>query len=183
MGNNNFQKFKKMPLFSSLAFLLSVCFVFLYLYTQIQKNNEVSRQLETTWQSEANKQEELKMLDQGLKITEGGRAALETHFIQSSDVVPFLDMVEKIAGEVETKAEISLVDLSKDNAELTVEMKATGHFEAVYKFLTLLENSPYELDFVSIDMQKSSGGDGSGKGALIPTWSATFKIKLLSFIK
>ena len=36
-------------------------------------------------------------------------------------------------------------------------IKASGSFEALYKFLTLLENSPYELDFISMDIQKLGG--------------------------
>ena len=179
---NNFQKFNKVPLLISLIFFSFSLATFVFLYTKIQTNHKISKQLEADWRSEASKREETKTLDRSLKMLEEERALLEKHFIKSSDVVPFLDMVEKMAPKVGAKAEISLVDLSKDNSSLTVEMKATGQFEAVYKFLTLLENSPYELDFMLISMQRLGevNPDGGVQSAL---WSGIFKVKLLSFIQ
>lgn len=179
---NNFQKFKKVPLFISIIFLLLSFSVFLILYMQIQNNNKKSEQAEIAWQDEANRRNEMKALDRSLKIIEEEKALLETHFLKSSDVVSLLDMVEKLASEAGAKAEVSLVDLLKDNAGLVVEMKASGRFEAVYKFLTLLENSPYELNFILIDMQKLGEEAGSDKKAAVSLWSATFRVRLLSFI-
>jgi hypothetical protein len=43
----------------------------------------------------------------------------------------------------------------------------------------LLENSPYELDFLSVDFHKSSGDTKNKKDA---RWEAVFKMQLLSFI-
>lgn len=179
---NNFQKFKKTPLFLSITFFLFACFVFWFFYTEIQNNNETSEQSQITWQNEASRRDEIESLDHSLQTTEEERALLETHFIRSSDVVPLLDMIEKLAPESGAKAEVSLVDLLKDNIGLIVEMKVTGRFEAVYKFLMLLENSPYELDFISVDMQKSNEQDTSDKKNPFSLWSATLRVKLLSFI-
>jgi len=80
------------------------------------------------------------------------QALLETHFIKSSDVVPFLNTIEALGPAVGASAEIDSVDTSPDGASLIVELQASGSFGAVYKFLTLLENSPYELNFLSMDI-------------------------------
>ena len=180
---NNFQKFQKTPLFLSVIFLVFSCFVFLFFYEEIQNNSKTSELAQITWQSEANKRNETQSLNRSLQMTEQERTLLETHFIRSSDVVPFLDMIEKLAPEVGARVEISLVDIPKDNSGLIVEMKVTGIFEALYKFLTLLENSPYELDFISMDIQKLGGEIVSDKIRLFSQWSAIFRIKLLSFIQ
>jgi hypothetical protein len=60
--------------------------------------------------------------------------------------------------------------------------QTSGSFEAIYKFLNLLENSPYELDFLSMDMHKMAP-DVVVKGAQNLKWEAVFKIKLLTFVQ
>ncbi len=174
---NNFKKFKKTPLFLSVIFLLSALVVFIFLYKTIEQNRKASVETEAAWEAEANRRDQIQALDRLLSELSGERTMFEAHFIQSSDVVPFLDMVERLAPQVGASAEVSLVDIPKDNSGLVVEVRATGRFGTMYKFLTLLENSPYELEFMSVDIQKDEGGE-----ELQENWSGNFRMKLLSFI-
>ena len=178
MPNN----FPKMPFFLSLIFLAFSLLAFLFLYREIDKNNKNSEQVLTEWQSEASRREEVKMLDHFVKIIEPEKNLLESHFAKSSDVVPFLNTIEKLANETGTKAEVTSVDIPKDNPGLIVEMQATGNFETIYKFLTLLENSPYELSFSLVDIKREDGQATSGKNIGTPKWVGLFKLQLLSFI-
>src|SRR3989344_7424099 len=180
---DNFKKFQKIPLFLSTLFLIFSCFVFFFLYRETGNNIVTSEQMETVWQNEAEKREELKFLNSSLKTTSGERALLESYFIRSSDIVPFLDMIEKLALGAGAKAEVVLVDIPKDNSGLIVELGATGSFETIYKFLTLLENSPYELDFISVDIKKTNGEVSLDGEESAPGWSARLRVKLLSFIQ
>ncbi|MEK9182470.1 MAG: hypothetical protein AAB809_00135 [Patescibacteria group bacterium] len=180
---NNSQKFQKKPLILSLILLISSFLVFFFLHREIQKNIIVSEQAQTAWQDETNKRDELQSLNRLIKNIKEERALLETYFIQSSDVVPFLNMIEKLGPRVGAGVEIVLVDMPRDNSGLMVEMKVTGRFEALYKFLTLLENSPYELDFISMNMQRSGGEAVSGAESPIPMWSAIFRVEILNFIQ
>ncbi|OGI75726.1 hypothetical protein A3C67_02995 [Candidatus Nomurabacteria bacterium RIFCSPHIGHO2_02_FULL_42_19] len=179
---NNFQKFKKIPLILSTALLLLSCFVFIFLYRQTQNNYQTSAELEMERQSEVNRQDEIKSLERLLQTIEKEYILLNAHFIQGSDIVPFLNMTEKLAGDAGAKAEVILVEVPKDNSGLVVGVNATGSFEALYKFLTLLENSPYELDFISMTLETSAGGGVLDSKNPAPQWAAVFKIKLLSFI-
>jgi len=96
--------------------------------------------------------------------------------------VPFLDAIEKLAEKVAVKAEVSFVEVAGDNLSLIVEMKASGSFENVYRFITLLENSPYNLEFVSANIQNANALTASAdKNKKVPEWAATFQMKLLSF--
>lgn len=153
------------------------------LYKNVQNNNKTSEEAEAQWQIETSKKNEIESLDRLLKVVEKERFLLDAHFIRSSDVVPFLDTIEKLAPQVNTKAEVTLVDISTDQTSLSVGVKAEGTFEGLYKFLTLLENSPYQLEFTSMSMKKTSEGIVSAEDAQIGKWSAVFKIKLLSFLK
>src|ERR1035437_2958094 len=122
---HNFQKFKKVPLIFSLIFFVISCFLFYFLYKEINNNNKISQAAGDSWQTEVNKQNEMKSLDQSVKMIEGDRAQLETHFAQSSDVVPFLDMIEKLAPQAGAKAQVTMVNLSDDHTSLLVDVQTT----------------------------------------------------------
>ena len=172
--NRSFRKFKKEPLIFSMILLLLALSAFAFLYNRTNQNKKLSEETEMKWQAEFNRREEIKSLDRLVKDVEEKKIALESHFAQSSNVVPFLDMLEKLALSTSVKSEIVSVDVAKDKSGLLVEMKVAGIFEAVYKYLLLLENSPYQLEFVSADLHKVSEGSAD--------WAGNFKMKLLSFI-
>lgn len=169
---HNLQKFKKVPLIFSIIFLVISLLLFCFLYGQINNNSKISQVVEGTWQTEVNRQNEIKSLDKSIKMISPQITKLETHFAESSNVVPFLDMIEKLAPQVGAQAQVSLVNLSGDHTSLVVDTQVTGSFESIYKYLLLLENSVYEIEFTSVDIRKADA----------TSWSASFKIKLLSFV-
>ncbi|OGI68839.1 hypothetical protein A3A05_02450 [Candidatus Nomurabacteria bacterium RIFCSPLOWO2_01_FULL_41_12] len=175
--------FSKIPLFLSIIFFLFFCAIFLYFFGAISNHNKESQLKELEWRAETSRREEIKALDLSIKRLEGERVQLETHFAKSSDVVPFLDTIEELAPQVGAEAGVSSVDISEDRLSLLVGLKASGTFESLYKFLTLLENSPYELEFLSMDIRKGDISNVPDQGQTSSKWGATFKIKLLSFIE
>ena len=180
---NSFKKFSKTPLFISAVFFLLSCFAFIFLYKNIQDNNRIFEEGEAEWQREASKKGQIESLDNLLQTVEMEKILLEDHFIQSSDVVPFLDSVEKLAPRTGVRAEVTLVDISPSGTSLSVGVRATGTFESLYKFLTLLENSSYQLEFTAMSMERVGGGAASSTNVKVGEWLAVFKIKLLSFVK
>lgn len=178
---NSFRKFKKIPLAISTVLLLLSVFLFFFIYKNIQDSNKIFTEAQTKWQQEESKRSEIKSLERFLSITAEDRVSLDSHFIRSSDVVPFLDSIEKLAPQVKATTEVTSVDISPGNTSLAVGIKASGTFEGLYKFLTLLENSPYQIEFVSMNMRKIE--DETLSKGVAPQWSAIFKIKLLSFME
>ncbi|OGI67806.1 hypothetical protein A2738_03340 [Candidatus Nomurabacteria bacterium RIFCSPHIGHO2_01_FULL_42_15] len=174
--------FPKAPLLISIAFFVLSCLVFLFFYKATNENNAEVKLKETEWQKEASRRDEIKALDHSIKIIEGERSELETHFARSSDVVPFLNTVEGLARQTGAEAAVTAVDILPDRKSLMVGLKASGNFSGLYKFLTLLENSPYELEFVGMDMRRETEADADGKTSL-GRWEAVFKIRLLSFVE
>ena len=168
---------QKKSLILSVIFLIFSCFVFIFLYKDINSKKEMSQLAQEKWQTEAISRENAKSLINSVKIIEPQKALLETHFVQSSNVVPFLDTIEKITKDVGATAEVVSVDVAKDNPALIVEMNASGSFETIYKLIMLLENSPYNLEFISVNIKDSDTSVGKSS-----QWTATFQIKLLSFI-
>ena len=180
---NNSRKLKQIiPLLLSITFFALSCAAFLLLYKHTLNNNKIFREAEVQWEKETLEKKKLGSLDQLLEMTEEERLFLDIHYIKSSDIVPFLDSIEKLAPQANTKAEVTLVNISPDNTSLSVGVTAQGTFENLYKFLTLLENSPYQLEITSMDIKRVTEGEMPTKGAPAE-WLVTFKIKLLSFVK
>jgi uncharacterized protein YkvS len=175
MQNNphNFKKFKKMPFLFSILLLIFSCTVFFFLYKQINDNKKIAEKEQIEWQNETDRRNEIKSLERLIKEIDQERVLVESHFAQSSNIVPFLDTIEGLASKVNAISEVVSVDIIEDTSQLLVVIKTLGSFESIYKFLKLLENSPYEIEFASVDIQKSN----------TQTWEAIFKIKLLSFVQ
>jgi hypothetical protein len=167
-------------LFSAILFLFS-CFVFVFLYKQINSINQKAEMNTIAWQTEALRRNDINLLNNSLAQVSNDRALLETHFAQSSDIVPFLNTIEQLASSAGTKAQVGSVDVGSGNTGLLINLTASGSFQQIYKFLTLLENSPYELDFPSVNISKSTVPDVSSKTINDSNWEATIQVQLLSF--
>ena len=153
----------------------------MFLYRQTQDNNQKTALGQVSWQAGMDRLDKITALNHELLQVADSRSLIETHFSKSSDIVPFLDSIEGLAplAGKGTKVEISAVALNANKTGLVVDLKVSGSFTSIYKFLTLLENSPYELDFPSVSMQKSSAVDPSSKNTI---WEAMLKVQLLSFV-
>jgi hypothetical protein len=178
----SFRKFKKVPLIISLIFLSVSILVFVILYQSTNKNDRLFEEAQARWEQEAEEKYEMESLENFIKMSQSDILALNNHFIKSSDVVPFLDTIEKLALKVGVDTKVTSVDIASDNNSLMVGLEARGTFERLYKLLTLLENSPYQLEFTTMSLKKDVVGE-SEEVSEASTWSAVFKIKLLSFIK
>jgi hypothetical protein len=175
--------FPKLAFLASIILLIFSCASFYILYNKINDNNDVSSTALSELQLESQKRSNLESLQRFIKDIDDDKENLDSHFIRSGDVVPFLNMVESLAPQVGAKSEVSAVNIGEDNKSLTVGIKATGSFESVYKFLKLLENSPYELQIVSMDLQRTSPLDTADVKVQQPEWSETIEVKLLSFVQ
>jgi hypothetical protein len=151
--------------------------LFAFLNTYVNEKNTIANSLEEKWQVEELRRENIKNLEHFLEEKSGDISLLDVHFVASGDVVTFLDLVENLGKQVSSKSEVTLIDIPKDNSGLLVEVRSEGSFDSIYKFLRLLENAPYELEIVSLEMSTSSGEEES-----YPVWDSTFRIKLISFI-
>ncbi len=175
--------FPKIPILLSIIFFLFSLFILFSLFGETNNNAQKSQLKESEWQTETLRREEIKALDHSVRIIEEERRQLETHFAQSSDIVPFLDIIEGLASKVGAEVEITSVDILTDRTGLAVGMKVSGAFNSLYRFLTLLEDSPYELELTGMDMHRETEINIDGKSVKISKWSGVFKVKLLSFIQ
>jgi hypothetical protein len=170
MKNNFFIK----SITLSILFMLIFLFAFLFLLQKINKNNEHAEYILLEWNTETARRNGINALNDSIKDIEKEKILLDTHFVKSSDIVPFLDMIEGLGPKLKAKAEITSVDVLPESPGLMVGINATGSFDGLIRFLMLLENSPYEIEFNSMSIKELS--DKTFK------WIIDLKINLLSFI-
>ena len=164
-----------MPAILSILFLGISVFLFFFFQNATSANNQKAELTGIEWQAETSKRDEITTLDHSILVIGDERTALETHFAQSSDVVPFLDTMEGLAVQAGAKAQVTSATVSASATPiLSIGMKATGSFSSLYQFLSLLENSPYALEFTSMDIQKETA---SGT-----VWDLNVNMNLLSFV-
>lgn len=179
-------KFKKSFLIIPVALFIFLAVSFCFIFKEIKQNKEIAKQAKISFEEEILRRQETKDFNNFFKSIEEEKKLFETHFVQSSGIVPFLNTIEKMAESVDTKAEVSFLEVAKDNTGLILEMKNAGSFLGVYKFLMLLENSSYELEFLSVEMHPVLDGGFEESENKIPAnsnnWEAVFKIKLISFV-
>lgn len=159
-------------------FLLGSLAVFWFLDTRVNANQMQANELSAQWESEEKRRAEVKLLDDALRSIASEKTQLEKHFAKSSNVVPFLNTLEDLAMTVSLKSEVTGVDIASDKTFLSVSLRTAGTFAGTYRFITLLENAPYELEIVSMTLEKDGG---EGEAGVTSGWTGTFKIKLLSF--
>lgn len=178
MKNN----FPKIPLFLSILFFIVFSSVFVLLYREINNNSRKVENSIITLQTEAKRREDIISLNKSINKITNDKILLEAHFAKNSDIVPFLDAIEKLGPQVGAKVQVESVDVMAKGAGLMVGLKTSGSFESIYTFLRLLENSPYELDFTFVEISKLPGSDVVSKNIKSSVWEAVFNIQLLSFI-
>lgn len=170
----------KKYLILSIVFFAVACSAFSYLYYGIKNNRKVFRDAQVAWQREEDRLAEIRMIDRSIKTVETEKILFESHFATKKDVVPFLDTLEKLALSVGARAEVASVDTKEGTNGLTVALRASGSFESLYKLLTLLENSHFELKIEGLDLQRESS---SGVETVGTKWRAVFQVKLLSYVE
>lgn len=166
---------QKTQLTLAIIFFLVSFSGFLFLYTNVRTRETLSEQKLSEWRVETARRDEIKSLDSAIKKIEKEKSMLDTHFVNIANPVAFLDALETLARSVSTEIKVSSVVVVQDGSSLVVDMDTSGGFEDFYKFLTLLENSDYDMEFISIDVKKE--GELGGK------WSSTLRIRLLTFIQ
>lgn len=173
---NHRKKFPKIPLIVSLLFFTVSFSAFLFLYQQVQKQKTEAETIRLEAQNKETQIENARLLTNFLEETASAQQELERHFVYQDDVVPLLRFIENIGFRVGGQAEVVGVEVTVDGQELFVESVVKGNFDAAYKFITLLENAPYKVEFLSVEMKTILGDESSGG------WRGDIRMKVISFV-
>lgn len=165
---------------ASVASFIIFGVLFFVLYQKVGENMRKVEDSAAEWNSVVGKQGNTFSLNRMIEELSKNKELIDGHFADNSDIVSFLDTLESLAPKTGVKLEVDSVNSKEDNTKLQVGLKALGSFSSVYRFLLLLENSPYELDFLSVDFHKVQNINVDNKKIKESIWEGVFKIQLIS---
>lgn len=149
-----------------------------FFYKEILSIKEVAIKKQSDWQLEEDRRNEIKNLERSIKDLAEERKELNSHFVSGEDPVAFLNSLEEMAISVGAIAEVSTVDKSKENSDLIVNLKVSGGFDSLYKFVTLIENSHYVMEIKNLSMSTSIS---DVKNLNSNKWDMNVQLKLITF--
>ncbi len=166
-------------IYTFLSFVLLICVLVgtYFSYKKILSVKEEIAQKQSKWQIEENRRNEIKNLERSVKNLAEEKKDLDSHFVGSDDPVAFLNSLESMALSVGAVAEVSTVGTNNDSG-LVVNLRATGGFDSLYKFLTLIENSQYIMEIQNMSI---STNISEVKNLSVNKWDMNVQLQLITF--
>ncbi|MBY0538192.1 hypothetical protein K2P47_02205 [Patescibacteria group bacterium] len=161
---------------ATICFLVSAS-VFLYALYEVNKQGVRYAESKKLIGEQTAKEASYNTVQSLLESTRDDRAQIKSLFIEEDDTISFISEIEKntgIVGVALTTNELSIMPSTTDTngvtspALLLVGFDFSGSQNAVWQYLTLLENIPYHKQMTQISFVKSDNN----------LWKANVKMQL-----
>jgi len=169
----------KTPLIFSIIILLLATTSFFVLRKEIQSKDQRATEFKLEAENEFSKKENATTLVNFVEANEANIEEIDKFFVYQEDVVPFLQFVESLGVRTKSDVEVSSVEVAKDDSNLFVGIDIEGSFESVYKFIKLLENAPYKVEILDLNIRNLSTGAGEDSP---PSWRGNIRVRIISFL-
>ncbi|GEM_PF-1753551 len=163
--------------------ILNIVAIFGYGFMFYKISTEKSRTAETLslLKSEVKKESTLRFLAETLDKTTIERGKIDRYFVDIKGSAVFLERLQFFGKQAGVSVRLENVDI-EDKTVLRVNLATNGGFGETYKFLELLENTPYAIEVKSININKVRVSLDDKKNTSPNNWSGVFTIRLLSFV-
>lgn len=167
-----------------IAILLAVFSFSIYgiLFYQVVSLEESNSKLEKETKRLEDEESKLSILKKNLESTEKSRSVLSAYFIDSKDIVPFLEKLEDYAKDVGVVVTFTAVDLAKNPNRLNISFTSEGQFKNTYRFMKMVETAPFEIAINSFEVSAKAPETAPEKGKPIPptVWETTVDVSVFS---
>lgn len=144
----------------------------LYLYSSIRTQREFMRQDMKNLALLEKKVQNIKLLESQSEKLKTDAQKMEQVFLKEENIVGFIENLENLGKDAGVSIELSSVRMDDENIkEPHFDLILRGSFNALFRYIVLLENLPYQIIFEKLNM---SSRDKS--------WEARTVIILSSFI-
>jgi hypothetical protein len=102
-------------------------------------------------------------------------AAVEAYFVDTDDVVPFLESLQGIGERLGSEVTVESVSAqpAKPHTVLQLALRITGTFDSVERTLGAIEYQPYETVLTNVTFDTPQAG-----GEVAPIWTAAVTLKI-----
>lgn len=95
-----------------------------------------------------------------LEHSKGKIASAEKFFVSEDEIVPFIEALEASARESDVQLAVATASLpTSSGANPSFNLKATGEFQDLFRYLLLLENFPHLIAIEKVSFTKTSPWD------------------------
>lgn len=144
----------------------------LYLYSGIRTQREAMRQDMKNLALLEKKAQNIQLLESQSEKLKTDAQKIEPVFLKEENIVGFIENLENLGKDAGVSVELSAVRMDEKNSKAPhFDLILKGSFNALFHYIVLLENLPYQIIFEKLNM---SSGD--------KTWEARTGIILSSFI-
>jgi len=128
------------------------------------------------------REQQLKILRDGFQKTERKREALDTYFINSQEIVSFIEEIEEASRYANVALEFNFVNIrdTETGGALVLEFETFGSFREIFYFLQFVENLPVRMSLSTFLFDRDIPR-GTAVRKESDTWHAVFTINVLSF--
>jgi Tfp pilus assembly protein PilO len=132
--------------FITLASALMSVFVFLFVFNMINNKNKHSVSVLTEIKSKNEQKDNIANLKKTVDETKEKEIVLSSYLVHSNNLDEFINFLEKEGDSISVPIEVLSVNAPNDTKNrLKVELKGTGTFEHVVRFIELIQNAPYQI--------------------------------------
>jgi hypothetical protein len=169
----------KLKYYSHALIALAALFVVFSLYgvwyTQVGKESARASELASEIQSKNVSMQHAQQSKTQLEHALADESAIKGYFVDTRDVVSFLETLQASGATYGTKVEVVSVSAepSKPHAVLVLALRITGTFDGVERMLGAIEYEPHDTVVTGVTLDTPGG---SGKAA--PQWTAATNVRI-----
>jgi Tfp pilus assembly protein PilO len=174
---------KQILVFTVFLAFASVVFYILFFNNIKEKNNTISA-IANDIDIAIQKETKLKSVKDIIKDTKQGREKIDTYFIKDDEIINFIEEIEKIGRDIGVDVEIISVSISdsklqQDNISelLNLSLEAQGQWGRVFHFLAFIENLPFKINILTMNLTAIYKGGGKKESSGI--WKGFFSINAI----
>lgn len=144
-------------------------------YSKVGQESALAASLAGQIQDKKQSSTRVEEAKQQLKNTESNEAAVQAYFVDTADVVPFLESIQKTGAQLGTKVSVDSVSAQQASPHtvLQLSLRVTGSFDGVMRTLGAIEYQPYDTVVSSVALDTPGGTTGA-----VPQWSAAISLRI-----
>ncbi len=174
---------KKLTLSIVLAVAVNIAAIFgwLFVFFEIQKSQKSILEAQAEIYQADRRLSNVGPLGALLKDTEKDKEKIESAFLNSQNLVGFIEKLESLGRKTETDVAVKSIKLP-DQSEIKephFEIQVRGSFRDLFQYIFLLENLPYQISFERINLIKPEASKEAKKTS--KNWEADLEISILSY--
>lgn len=141
---------------STIVMVASVA-TFIFFFKVVENKNKHTSATLVTLANKIVKKENSQMLKDTIDQVYLTKESVGKHFVDSNEIDSFIDYLEGLGKDSGTEVNVQDFKISEENKNiLSVRLLSRGSFSNVIRFLTLIENTQYQVSISKTTLEKQS---------------------------